>query len=107
MTHAEAENAGAVERYLLGQMGDAEADSFEQHFFECAVCADEVAAGAIMTENARALPEPLPKPAAAAEPAAMRMRNAIVQWWRRPSFLAPAFAALALAVTVTYQAGEI
>ena len=42
MDHIEAVNNQAVERYLLGQMPDAEIDAFEKHFFECGSCAEEV-----------------------------------------------------------------
>ncbi len=99
MDHSEAANGHAVERYLLGEMTETEAESFELHFFECTVCTEELAAGALLMENARALP--------AEEPAPGRVRSAIAPWWRRPSFATPAFAALALAFAVAYQAREL
>ena len=32
----------AAERYLLGELTDAERDQFEEHFFDCSACADDV-----------------------------------------------------------------
>ena len=54
MDHIEAVKNQAVERYLLGQMPEAEIDAFEKHFFECGTCAEEVESGVIFQENARA-----------------------------------------------------
>jgi hypothetical protein len=71
------------------------------HFFECAACIEELASGAVLAENVRAIS--VEKPAWAAEPAPSRL----LQWWRRPLFAAPAFAAVALAFTVAYQAREL
>jgi len=45
----------AAERYLLGEFSDAERDRFEEHFFDCPACAEEVRAGAIFEANARAV----------------------------------------------------
>lgn len=53
-----------AERYLLGDLPDAEADAFESHYFDCRVCADTIRAGAAMfaagKEVARELALPLP-----------------------------------------------
>jgi Putative zinc-finger len=45
MDHSEATAAYAPDRYLLGELSAAEADSFEEHFFDCADCADELRVG--------------------------------------------------------------
>ena len=42
MEHQEAIDTLASERYILGEMSEAERDSFEEHFFSCEMCADEV-----------------------------------------------------------------
>lgn len=42
MTHDEAIKDGATERYVLDEMTDEERDAFEEHYFECAVCAEDV-----------------------------------------------------------------
>lgn len=45
MDHAEATAQHAVDRYLLGELSAAEADAFEEHYFDCAECADELRVG--------------------------------------------------------------
>lgn len=42
MEHAEATESKAAERYVLGEMTDPEAESFEEHYFDCAECASDV-----------------------------------------------------------------
>src|SRR5262249_49549907 len=42
MDHDEAVRGGAVERYLLDELGDDERASFEEHFFGCSECAEEL-----------------------------------------------------------------
>jgi hypothetical protein len=105
MDHSEAASGQAVERYLLGEMAEPEAEAFEQHFFECTVCTEELASGALLVDNLRASPAPEASRQAAARP--LKARHAFGQWWRRPLFAAPAFAAIALAFTVAYQAREL
>jgi hypothetical protein len=101
MDHIESVNNQAVERYLLGQMPEAEIDAFEKHFFECVTCAEEVESGVLFQENARAAFPPVPQPATAAK------RNWLLQWWARPAFAAPALAAGLLAAAVVYQGGFV
>lgn len=102
MDHSEAVIGHAVERYLLGEMPEPEAESFEQHFFECTICAEELESGALLAENARAVP--------AEEWAAEHerpQRKRLARWWSQPLFGAPAFAAAVLACVVVYQAREL
>jgi hypothetical protein len=54
MDHQEAMSTLASERYLLGEMTDTERDSFEEHFFSCAECAEDVVVGDKMREGVRA-----------------------------------------------------
>jgi hypothetical protein len=105
MDHIEAVNHQAVERYLLGQMPEAEIDAFEKHFFECGTCAEEVESGVLFQENTRAAFPPIPKQAPAAKP--NWLSNRLSQWWSSPAFAAPALAAGLLAVTTIYQAGFV
>jgi hypothetical protein len=110
MEHSEAASVHAVERYLLGEMDEPEAEAFELHFFECTMCTEELASGALLVENLRAsAAESSPEPAVAAHDAGRKILrgSGLAPWWRRPLFAAPAFAALALAVTVGYQASEL
>jgi anti-sigma factor RsiW len=50
------------ERYLLGELSPDETVEFEAHFFECALCAEEVRLGAHLVDNLKAvLPETIPR----------------------------------------------
>jgi hypothetical protein len=53
MTHHDAVETMAVERYLLAEMSEQERDAFEDHYFSCAECADELRTAAAMLEGAR------------------------------------------------------
>lgn len=78
MTHQEAAQSGAVERYLLDDMTPDERLRFEEHYFICPICAEEIATGQGFIEDVRELyPQndsnraqtPLPEPEAS--------------WWKR------------------------
>jgi len=51
--HIFADTEDAAERYLLGQMSESDRDAYEQHFFACVECAQEVKATARFIENCR------------------------------------------------------
>jgi hypothetical protein len=53
MDHANAIATLAVERYLLGELDDDEVESFEAHYFDCALCADDVRDGMRLIEGGR------------------------------------------------------
>jgi hypothetical protein len=53
MEHDEAIQTNAAERYLLGEVTAAEADSFEEHYFDCRVCAEDMREGARLLESGR------------------------------------------------------
>ena len=55
MDHTEAIEGKFTERYLLGELTPAQRDQFEDHYFDCAVCADDVESGAVFVASARAL----------------------------------------------------
>ena len=105
MEHQRAVQNLAVESYLLGDMSPRERDAFEEHFFECSLCGEDVRAAAKFMEDARKIlgedagaedrltGRPLPdssrtakKPGGAPTPA----------WlvWLKPQFALPALAAL-------------
>ncbi len=54
MTHAEARQSSATERYLLDEMTPEERDAFEAHYFDCAECAEDLRIAARMRDGARA-----------------------------------------------------
>ena len=107
MNHSEVLENKAVERYLLDEMEEEEAESFELHFFECPACAEELALGAAFRENLRAIDAPQADPAPPPVRETPTAERRVLAWWRRPWFALPAFATAALAFAVVYQAGEI
>ena len=54
MTHSDATESSAAERYMLDEMSELERHAFEEHYFDCADCADEVRLGAMMREGVSA-----------------------------------------------------
>jgi anti-sigma factor RsiW len=54
MTHNEAVHTLAAERYLLEEMSETERDRFEEHYFDCEECADEVRLGSRVRDEVRA-----------------------------------------------------
>ena len=52
MKHEEAEAGMAAERYVLGELHDRELEQFEEHFFSCPECAQDVRDLAAITEGA-------------------------------------------------------
>jgi hypothetical protein len=54
MTHEQAVSTFASERYLLEEMTEPERTVFEEHYFSCGDCADDVRMGAVMSDGARA-----------------------------------------------------
>ena len=66
MNHEDAKKSMATERYTLDEMEPAERDAFEEHFFECSICADDVLDAAKFAAGVRLhvpVPIPLPIPA--------------------------------------------
>ena len=53
MDHSEAVRSKAAERYLLGEMTPVAREEYEDHFFGCTECAQEVQAGAVFIDSAK------------------------------------------------------
>ena len=103
MDHEQAVEKGVVERYLLGDLSRPESEEIETHFFGCTACAQELRAGAVFAENAKAvfLEE------RAVAPQVKNERASLSWWsllWQRPWSLAPALAAMGLLCLAGYQA---
>ncbi len=99
MTHQQALDGLASERYLLDEMSEVERFEFEEHYFDCAECADDVRLGEMIRLEARRS-----SPVMAANPQAGR--PAVLtspKWWRRPMVAAPWAVAATLAMVVGYQ----
>jgi hypothetical protein len=106
MDHNLASETYAAERYLLGEMPPEERDEFEEHFFSCKVCGEDVQIASVFIENARALYREREMQASPALKKAMLWRDQLRRdWigWLRLPVTAPTFAALALAAIVCYQ----
>ena len=54
MEHQAAVDGRLIERYLLDELSPDETAEFEAHFFECALCADDVCQGAHLAANLKA-----------------------------------------------------
>ena len=100
MTHQQALNGLASERYLLDEMTEVERFEFEEHYFDCAECADDVRLGDRIRQEARRAGA-----AMAVTPEAIRPAVVLTspKWWRRPMVAAPWAVAATLALMVSYQ----
>ncbi len=96
MTHADAIRTLAAERYLLDEMPEIERFAFEDHFFDCVECADDLRDGSTMKKAVKAglLPQ-VSRPATISPTIARRRWN--------PSVVVPWAAAAMLALAVGYQ----
>jgi hypothetical protein len=62
MSHDQAVSSQAAERYVLGELTPSERDAFESHFFDCAVCFEQVELGAQFLGRAREVLDREPEP---------------------------------------------
>jgi hypothetical protein len=101
MDHVEATHIQAPSRYLRDELSPSEARAFEEHFFSCPECADELRLEDAFAENARAVfldesreqcrraqPGPAPRAQLRPEPGS--------HWWERFRFSFPATLAAAV-----------
>lgn len=58
--HQQAIRTLAAERYMLGQMTDAERETFEEHYFNCRFCVEDIKGIDLMSRAARQQPKPQP-----------------------------------------------
>lgn len=98
MTHTDAVRTLATERYLLDEMSELERFAFEEHFFDCVECADDVRTGSVMRRAVKAglLPE------APREQNVAPLQTVKRRW--NPAVVVPWAAAAMLALAVSYQA---
>ena len=100
MNHDEAIRLKAAEKYLLGELSAELREQYEDHYFGCAECGQDVRAGAAFLDNARDIWSADPIGQASRKPESSRPGG----WW--PTLLRPAFAIPALALlllVVGYQ----
>lgn len=53
MTCREVEEQEILERYVLGRLTDSERDAFEQHYFECDPCLEQLQMGIVLQQDLR------------------------------------------------------
>lgn len=95
MQHTEATAMEATDRYLLGELTAAEADAFEEHYFECIECAEELRIGMQFMSGGRGLARQASIPAAPPAPVvSIAERRARRRTW------IPAAAAAALVLAI-------
>ena len=107
MNHDEAVAAMAAERYVLGELEDPQREQFEEHFFDCPECAQDVRDLATITHGAREL---LRQPRKPPPPKQMAPAPAGLWGWLRlsPGFaLAGGLAAALVGLVTGYQTAEI
>jgi hypothetical protein len=92
MTHEDALQEMAVERYLLGELSGTSLESFEEHLFECSDCAADLKTGMAFIDAARI---ELRTPARVAKPQVERSSR-WTSWFASPWVLGPALAACLL-----------
>ena len=104
MTHQEAVDTLASERYLLNEMSEVDRAAFEEHYFSCDVCAEDVKAGHAFGQAARRVfvsgAESRPTTGTVVYPTGVSRAK-----WYRSTALPWAMAA-SLAAIVVYQAAS-
>jgi len=83
MDHNEAVRLQAVEKYLLGKLPKEQHAEYEEHYFDCSACAEEIKATVAFMESARQIVS-----AEALEPIAVRAPAPAVPGffsWLRPA----------------------
>jgi hypothetical protein len=105
MDHDQAMKMHAAERYLLDELSADERDDFEEHYFMCAKCADEVRSAFTLADNTHAVLKDEIRGAAAVS---IKPRRFFSWWaWLRPAIAAPIAAALLLGITLYQSMVEV
>lgn len=100
MTHQQALDGLASERYLLDEMTEDERFEFEAHYFDCVECAEDVKRGEMIRQEAKHAGFRTGGRVEAGRPAVVLTSP---KWWRRPMVAMPWAAAAMLAVVSGYQ----
>ncbi len=108
MDHNLAIENNAAERYLLGELNEVEIEEYEEHYFSCPICAQEVKLGSEFIDHARKVFKtdfiPESKPVITTEPQPVISRStAWGRFWSSILQPAPAFAYAALFVALGFN----
>jgi len=98
MTHDEAVETMAAERYLLDEMSDADRQAFEDHYFSCSDCATDLQMTAAMLEGAK---EGFAKPSLSKVRSIDAARRPKRAWYRSAAL--PWAVAATLAIVAGYE----
>jgi hypothetical protein len=101
MEHERAVQSLAVESYLLGEMTPGEREAFEEHYFECGVCAEDVRSASQFLEDMKGVLGTAHRPSAVPMPsreARDRRSHGSSPGWNWSAWLQPQFAAALVAV---------
>jgi len=102
MEHTEAVRLQAAVKYVLGELPQALREEYEEHFFDCALCAVDIKAAAAFADSAREVLREQPQRDRSRFKDAAPVSGGWFSWLK-PAFAMPAFAALALLLVVGYQ----
>jgi hypothetical protein len=94
MDHLEAKRLHAAEKYVLGELSADQRDAYEEHYFDCAECAEDVNATVTFVSAGREVFREEPVPAL---PKELAPRSRWTSWFR-PMIVIPAMGVLLLAV---------
>jgi len=97
MNHEEAARLSLVEKYLLDELPPELRDEFEEHYFDCRECADDLRATAVFLDTAKEELKNFPAETAAPD----RVKKPWLAWLWTPAFVVPALAACLL--VIAYQ----
>jgi hypothetical protein len=104
MDHNEAVRLQAAEKYVLGKLPKEQHAAYEEHYFECPACAEEIKATVAFMESAKqVVREEVAEPVGAERLAPAVPKTGGWFDWLRPAFAVPVLAALAL--FIGYQNG--
>jgi hypothetical protein len=97
MDHNEAVRLQAAEKYLLGELPKEQHAAFEEHYFDCSACAEEMKTTIAFMESARQVARlDVLQIAEQKRLAPKAPKNGSWFAWLRPAFAVPVFAALLL-----------
>ncbi len=104
MDHSEAVRLQAAEKYVLGKLPKEQHAAYEEHYFECPACAEEIKATVAFMESAlQVVREEALEPVGADRLASAERRTGGWFAWLSPAFAVPVLAALLL--FIGYQNG--
>lgn len=108
MEHERVVQSLAVESYLLGEMTPGEREAFEEHYFECGICAEDVRSASQFLEDMKGVlgtgHQPLAIPMPGREAWEQRSRGSSYGWnwlaWLQPQYGAALVAVLGIIAAV-------